>query len=443
MAEYMFGASMKHLVAAACVTIAVTSVAGAADMPTKAAPQVADVTAPPPWALTFSTEVRYFSWKSNIGTPAAAGSVNNPGSGSELYIPFAGQLVGKPTNDIKVEMLVRGGWVRARQNTVGLAGEVATSTDTVANGTVTYLGWKGFQPFASISFNLPTGRSELFGRAANARMDPDLVDIASFGEGFNVGPSLGFNVPITGTLIATTSIGYTWRDNYARESSLSSTNPTVQAPTSVAPGEVWTVTQSLAESWGPWSGSVTGSFTWETPTYENGIPLYKAGDRYLATGTVSYTWTNGQQTTLTGSYSHSNRNEVLFAGATQLFKELMNTNSDVELIRLQHLIPFDRVTVGPTGSFLHRNHNGYNATTFQFVPEKDRWNAGIIARYAPADNILINAEVDRIWVREGAHPSDHDDAMFSALSGVFVTQAAIPVVSANGWKAVVGATARF
>ncbi len=49
-----------------------------------------------------------------------------------------------------------------------------TFTDTVASGTLTYLGWQGVQPFASLNANLPTGRATLFGPAANARMDPDL-----------------------------------------------------------------------------------------------------------------------------------------------------------------------------------------------------------------------------------------------------------------------------
>ena len=40
--------------------------------------------------------------------------------------------------------------------------EMATAPDTAGSATVTYLGINGFQPFASIHLNLPTGESAPF-----------------------------------------------------------------------------------------------------------------------------------------------------------------------------------------------------------------------------------------------------------------------------------------
>ena len=184
--------------------------------------------APPPmsWNATFNSEVRYFSWHSNRGVPTnalATGEftrpVTGPGRGTEVYVPYATQLVGQ-SDSLKFEMLARGGWVRARQSTGGLTGEIATATDSQMNGTVTYLGFNGIQPFASLDFNLPTGRSALTPAQVFARMDPDLVDIASFGEGFNYGPTVGFNVPITSSLVVTASVGYTDRGQFDAEAPL-------------------------------------------------------------------------------------------------------------------------------------------------------------------------------------------------------------------------------
>ena len=421
------------------------SIACAAEAPIAdrlAAADQAFAQAPPPWSLITSTEVRYFAWKGNRGTPTQTAPTAGSGSGSELYIPFAAKLIGMPLNDLKVEFLVRGGWVWARQNTAGLSGEVATSTDTVANATFTYLGMRAVQPFVAVSFNFPTGRSELFGPAANARMDSDLVDVATFGEGFNVGPTVGFSFPITSTLVITTSGGYTSRGHYSRETSLSALSPIVQTATSINPGDVQTVTASIANRWGPWSGSITGTFSWEGVTFQNGVPLYKPGNRYVAAGTLSYTWAAGSLTTLIGAFAHSNRNEVLFANTSQLIKEIMNTNSDVTRVGIQHLIPIGRLTIGPTGSFLYRNHNGYDSTTLQFVPEKERWAAGFIARYGVSDKVIVNARVDHVWTRENEHPSVGNQ-MFSVLAGAFVPGSAVPVVSSTGWQAVVGATVSY
>ena len=421
------------------------SVACAADATTgerSAAADQAFAQAPPPWTFITGTEVRYFSWSSNRGTPTNIAPAGGKGGGSEIYVPVAAKLVGKPLDDLKVEMLVRGGWVWARQTTAGLTGEVETSTDTTANATISYLGLAGFQPFASVSFNFPTGRSELFGPDANARMDPDLVDVASFGEGFNVGPSFGLSFPITSTLVITASGGYTARGQYRRENSLAALDPNVQTETNINPGDVQTATLSIADKWGPWSASVTGTLSWEDVTFENGIPLYKPGDRYLVAGTLSYTWANGSLTAVNASFAHSNRNEVLFANTPTLIREAMNTNSDLTRIGIQHLIPIDRLTIGPTGSFLYRNHNGYDSTTLQFVPEKERWAAGFIARYGVSDKFIANARVEHVWTREDDHPSVGSQ-MFSVLAGGFVPGSAIPAVSSTGWQAVIGATVRY
>ena len=146
-------------------------------------------------------------------------------------MPFALKSAGRlPNRDFNVELVARGGYVWARQSSGRLSGEVSTVTDTTTSVAVTYLGWQAIQPFASVATNLPTGRSALYGSAANARMDPDLVDIANFGEGFNIGPSIGVNIAVTGSLVLTVSAGYTWRGPFDRENGLDATDPNIQSP---------------------------------------------------------------------------------------------------------------------------------------------------------------------------------------------------------------------
>ncbi|MDC7986001.1 hypothetical protein PQJ75_19915 [Rhodoplanes sp. TEM] len=113
------------------VVAAVASAGQAADM----APPLSVAMASGGWAATFASEARWFSWSGTRGTPTTVAA--NGGAGTQLYVPAALQLVGLPGDDLKVELLARGGWVTARQSTVGLAGEVATPTDTVASGTFT------------------------------------------------------------------------------------------------------------------------------------------------------------------------------------------------------------------------------------------------------------------------------------------------------------------
>jgi hypothetical protein len=435
---------MKKLVAAAWGFLAISSPGWCADI---AAQPKASPAAPAtdPWTVVAATDVRYFSWQSDLGYPTRAAVPGSGGSGAELYIPFAAQISGRlPNPDFKLDMVARGGWVWARQSSGTLSGEVATSTDTVASATVTYFGWRGLQPFASVATNLPTGRSALNGSAANARMDPDLVDIATFGEGFNIGPTIGFNLPISNSLIVTASAGYTWRGPFDRENGLDATDPNVQTPARIDPGDVFTVTGGIAYKTGALVVNLTGSLSTETETVQNSAPLYKPGLRYLGNATVAYTWADTGVTTLTAAASHTNRNEVLFLGTSALVTEVMNTNSNLYRVGLQHLFPIvkQRFYLGPIGTFLFRDQNGYDSATLQFVPAKERWSAGALMRYASSDNVVWNARAERVWTHEDEDPAP-GGMRFSDLANAFVPGSGVPIVSSTGWQFVGGVEVKF
>jgi opacity protein-like surface antigen len=411
------------------------------------------------WTQTFSSEARYDSWRSNrpfpagVTTPGGNALLPAAGSGSEFYIPYATLLTGQ-TNDWKIELLGRGGWVEARQTTAGFFGQVQTATDTVASATITYLGMQGLQPFAAVEMNLPTGLASLPANAVAAQMDPDLVDISTFGEGFNIGPTLGFNLPLTNSLLLTLSAGYTHRGTFVRQSTL--TPPTPPAPTGVPakidPGDALTGTVSVGYQIGQLTTKLTGTISQQTSTTEvNDIPFLRAGRTYLAAGTWTYAWPgeNIGVTTLTASASHSNRNEVMFqclAGfgcPTTLVTEPFNSNSNLYRVGLEHLFAVGQVAFGPTGSFLFRDANGYVPTTLQFVPAKQRWSAGAQAKYAPSDTLVFNARVERVWIHANEFPALPNNTTFSVLADTPVPSFTVPVVSGNGWQFTAGATASF
>jgi hypothetical protein len=244
------------------------------------------------------------------------------------------------------------------------------------------------------------------------------------------------------------SAGYTWRGAFERENSLTPESGTLppssaQAATEIDPGEVFTGTISLASTYGPWSSTLLFSLSGETKTVESGGPLYRPGLRYLGTATVNYTWGgNGGVTTFNVSAARAGRNDVLFLGASSLVTEPLNTNSNVYRFGLQHLAPFGSLWLGPTGSFLRRDSNGYDSLTLQFVPAKERYAAGLIARYAASDRVTFNVRAERVWTHE-----DEKDAInrqqFSVLANAFVLGSAVPVVSSDGWQLAGGLNIKF
>jgi hypothetical protein len=427
---------MQRFSAALLGLLSATSFAWAADMPTKAPAAPVDVVREA-WNVQFASEARYYSWKGDRGSPPNFNTA--PGKGSQWYVPVALQITGKPIDVVKTQFLVRSGWVRSSQSTAGLSGTVETITDTVMSGSWTYLGINGVQPFVALSVNAPTGKSALFGAAANARMDPDLVEIGSFGEGWNIGPTAGLNISLTESVMLTASVGYTWRGKFDRERSSAEINPAVQAATSLDPGDVLTGTLTLGYQDREWSLSATGTVSEETKTTENGVDLYKAGRRYLASAVVARNWP-GQwgQTTINASYAHSNRNEVLFLGASSLITEVVNTNSDLYRVGVQHLFLIDdTLALGPTASYLHRNNNSYGAGTLQFVPAKERWAVGGLARKALTQNVTFNVRGEYVWTDEDERPADGGQ-LFSVLANAFVAGSAVPFVSSRGWMVAAG-----
>jgi opacity protein-like surface antigen len=407
------------------------------------------------WSETFSSEARYFSWEGTRGTPNNALAPNGEnalatrGSGIEVYTPYAAQLVGQ-SNDLKVEMLLRGGWVSAHQSTAGLIGSVSTATDTVASGTITYLGMRGLQPFVSLDLNLPTGLAALTATQVNARMDPDLVDIATFGEGLNIGPTVGVNVPLTNAWLLTMSAGYTHRGPFTMEGPFTpAAGGAAPQSTNIKPGDALTVTGVLGYQAGPLSAKLTGTITQNGTTREEEQDFVRPGRRYLIAGTTSFGWPGDHAgtTTLNASAAHSDSNLVMFqcltGCPTTLTIEPFNTNSNVYQAGAQHLFNFNQFAIGPEASFLFRDHNGYEPTTLQFVPAKQRWSAGVLAQYAPNNAFNFNARVDRIWTQENDMPGLTRDTMFSVLANSGVIAFSVPVISSTGWLFSVGMTANF
>ena len=155
----------------------------------------------------------------------------------------------------------------------------------------------------ALNANLPTGKTVLLGSQANARMDPDFVDISTFGEGFNLGPTAGFNFPITDTLLITTSLGYTWRGRFTQDLIGDLTNPFLTSR--VDPGENLTATGAINYQIGQLALGFTGAVTWETPTSVDGTNTLQPGNRFLLALQASYIWPDNIGTTVLNASARS------------------------------------------------------------------------------------------------------------------------------------------
>jgi len=354
------------------------------------------------WTINYTTDIRYFSWTGTRGFPSNSPLAAN-GRGTMIYAPMSFSVSGNTSSDFKLDFIARGGYVSAKQTTVNETGSVSTPVDTQLSATGTYYGFTGFQPFASLMVNLPTGKSALYGNDRFARMDPDLVDLQTYGEGLNVGPTVGVNIPLTSSLVLTLSAGYTVRGAFDKEGPIFPLVP--QGSQRVRNGNEGTVTVALAYAEGPLSANGSIAYSWDTQSTVDGVPQYRAGPHVLVTGALGYAFTNNWSATLDGYFLHTDRNDVPDVTGVVLIPEAFNSNSN--LVRLNAGLKYafeSGLSVGPVASFLYRDTNAWDPTAFNFVPAKTRWSLGAVGGYTVNKQLALNARIEHIWTHENMHP---------------------------------------
>jgi hypothetical protein len=374
------------------------------------------------WTSVFDASARYYSWSNSLG-----------GSGTQLYIPFAVQTTGRPNDDWKAEFLIRSGYIWSRQSSPNGSAEAASLTDTTVGSTFTYFGWNGVQPFVSMNVNMPTADHSA-GSAPTARPDSDLVATPIFGQGWNVGPSVGASFAFNPSLIGTLSFGYTYRGPFEQGPALSFVAPSGLTPPAgrLKPGDVSTLNAGLGYQGDRLSAQLSLSYSVETTTYHEFMPLYRAGDRFIIIGKAGYAWNDNWSSRLSSSFSHFNPNLIAVAGLPDLVRETMNSNSDVFAVNFDTSYARDNYSIGPTVGYLFRDHNGYDPVNVMFVPAKTSWSAGVSAQIAPTKSTNVSLLVQHIWVHEDENPAKF------AIPGT-----AIPAFATNGWVVSVGGNVQF
>ena len=195
--------------------------------------QTASQTIAKNWDVILNTEGRYTS-----STTRREGSEDT--RSRMFYVPLGLQINGRPSDLVKIEFAARSGHINTRTSNGTTSSSYVGFLDTSLSLTTTYLGFNGLQPFVSINVNLPTGRT-VFNNTTNTKPDSDVYDVAGFGEGLNIGPTVGVNIPVTANLILSFGAGFTSRGSFDRDGPGVSAAPTLGVIQHFNPGDVWTI----------------------------------------------------------------------------------------------------------------------------------------------------------------------------------------------------------
>jgi len=224
-------------------------------------------------------------------------------------------------------------------------------------------------PFGLIfgmDFNLPTGKTGLTQKELLFIMDPDLVPITSFGEGYNINPTLTA-AKEWGDLVAGLGIGYLWRGEYDFSESVKDYNP----------GDILNTSAEARYFFSPvWNGRVFGNYVWYGKDKVRSEDFYREGDYYQLGMGVNYSrtkWLAGL--TVRSIFRDKSRTQDAGGGlSTENSKSRGNEWAGDLSINYQL---DDETTLTSFIQALHVNKNGYSADEARFVGRREKYTAGI------------------------------------------------------------------
>ena len=100
-----------------------------------------------------------------------------------------------------------------RIHPVGSSDSLSCIIDTKANFSYEIVDKFFADLIFGLDFNLPTGKTKLNLEQQGLVLDPDLVAISRFGEGFNVNPTITM-AKVWNNFAAGIGVGYLWRGEY-------------------------------------------------------------------------------------------------------------------------------------------------------------------------------------------------------------------------------------
>jgi outer membrane immunogenic protein len=287
------------------------------------------------WASFVNTETKYYSWLGDRGSNVFAPL---GGKGRLVYSPTNIGIDYVQPNAFKIETRVKGGYVYANQSTQGQNATYEGPVDTQASINATFLNFDSVRPQLGVAVNLPTGTSYLPNHQRFARMDPDLVDIQSYGAGYNINPTAGFVIGLNKDTAMSFSAGYAWQGAFIREAVDLSAGLTAggggfgagafDLKRKIDPGDVFTGNANYTTQIGKLVLLGTFAYMSEGRVKVDGIESGRQGARYVSNLTATYPIDDRWALALNGSWSFQEKNEIQAPGGG-LVTEPKNSNSNV------------------------------------------------------------------------------------------------------------------
>lgn len=374
-----------------------------------------------------TSSVKYASWSGTRGP-----NVFDPvrGKGDQVFSPFTLGLDYNEPSNFKVEMRAKGGYVYTRQGTPGQTATYEGPIDTQTSVNVVLTSFESVRPQFGVAMNLPTGTSYLPNNQRFTRVDPDLVEIGSYGAGFNINPTAGLVIGLNQNTAVSFSAGYAWNGKFVREAiDLNAGggfgSGAFDLKRWIDPGDVFTANANVTTQIDKLTLLSSFAYMSESRVRVDGVDGGRAGARYNANLTATYQFDEKWALATNASWSFAEKNEIVINGVSAT--EPKNSNSHVIIGSIE---PSYRVTerlrLAASYSFLWRDANFYDQIENQFVPAKQKHTAGVSAQYMVSPTASVELRGSHSWILQ------NDSAI---LPVTLVPPSSLPVPPAMRYEA--------
>jgi outer membrane immunogenic protein len=355
---------------------------------------------PGTWSAFMSTGPHYSAWTGTRGVNVFA---PDRGKGYQVYTPTLIGIDYDDSSSMKLETRFKGGHVYARHETAGQQATYNGPIDSEASVTATLQNFETFQPTFGVALNIPTGTSYLPNNQRFARMDPDLVDIGSYGAGFNVNPTAGLVFGLNENTALSVSGGYAWQGSFMREGidpSAATGFGVFNLKNQIDPGSVFTANANLKTQID--NLALEGSFAYmsETVVKVDGVANGKAGDRYVSNLVAQYQFDPQWALVMSVSHTFQEKNQIpgIFG---PLVVERRNSNSHLVIGSVEpSFLITEQLKLAANYSFLYRSDNFYDQINAEFIPAKTKHSVGGSATYTVSPHASIELKGGYSWVRQ-------------------------------------------
>jgi len=321
-------------------------------------------------------------------------------SGWQMVAPltFVGTYQISPSIDADVHL--KSAYVLAQADLFGSDNDYSGLSDSVVGATFTGTGYASWQPFLTLDFNLPTGQADLDFEEAATLADPDLVDLARYGEGFNANVSGGASYFLTPQWTLTAAAGFNLRGQYKPYSSSSQ---------ELDPGDQLTALMRVQYLTDTHFASLQLRYRSESTSQFGDTDYIEPGDRWELKGEAAVQLDEISTLSVLASTSWWDKNAYYDFFTDNAVVEATNSNGAVYYGEIKYQRDLGALDLRTFASIKRRTSNDYDTVDFRFRPERTIWRVGASVDYAVTGTTALT------FGATGGQVID-DDAFFGDLT---------------------------